>query len=299
MVRILGYPSMAHSRLRLAAFTAAVPWGESESFVLTEIAEFRRRVQSVVVVPVRPGRSLFHEELAREISQIAIRLPVVSPAIVVAAVRGFLQSPLEVWKVLKEVITGSASWRVLLKNLLIFPKAVCVARLLRRLGVNHVHAHWASVPATMAVVAARLCGVPWSFTAHRWDIAENNLLPAKVRSASFARVISERGRGEVLQILGERDWPTLYTVHMGTTIPENAVHPSGGEPRKVLDRVYCQSAGGERALIPHRGVSALAGARAPVRVSRHRGWQASGKAGWADRPGGGEGVCAAAWSSAA
>lgn len=225
---MLEYSNMAHSRLRLAVFTAAAPWGERESFILTEIVEFRRRAQCVVVVPVRPSRSLFHGELAREISRIAIRLPLVSPAIVVAAVAGFLRSPRKVWKVLNEVMTESASWRVLLKNLLIFPKAVCVAGLLRKLEVNHIHAHWASVSATMAFVVARLCGVPWSFTAHRWDISENNLLSTKVRAASFVRAISQRGRGEVLHILGERDWPTLYTVHMGTTIPECAAHTSMG-----------------------------------------------------------------------
>ena len=34
---------MAISQLRLAVFTSQAPWGKSESFVLTEIAELRSR----------------------------------------------------------------------------------------------------------------------------------------------------------------------------------------------------------------------------------------------------------------
>jgi glycosyltransferase involved in cell wall biosynthesis len=61
--------------------------------------------------------------------------------------------------------------------------------------------------------------VPWSFTAHRWDIAENNLLETKIRAAVFARVISLNGRDEILKILGESTCSSLLVIHMGTTLP--------------------------------------------------------------------------------
>ncbi len=56
-------------------------------------------------------------------------------------------------------------------------------------GIEHVHAPWASGPATAAWAAARLAGIPFSFTARAWDIyPPDNALPDKVRQAAFVRV---------------------------------------------------------------------------------------------------------------
>jgi len=216
---------LAKSRLRLAVFTSQAPWGKSESFVLTEIAELRRRVEAILVIPVRPRSALFHGELARRVGQYAIRLPVVSPMILICATVAFFRSPGRVARALMEVIKGSSGLSVLMKNLVVYPKAVYVARLVRRFGAHHIHAYWASVPATMALVVSRLTGVPWSFTAHRWDVAENNLLWTKVRAAQFARVISNAGRNEILRIIRKQDWPTLLTLHMGVALPDDPALP--------------------------------------------------------------------------
>jgi glycosyltransferase involved in cell wall biosynthesis len=193
--------------------------------VLAEIAELRRRVEAILVIPAHPESALFHGELARQVSQYAIRLPVVSPMIVGYAVATFLRSPGRVARALVEVIKGSSRLSVLVRNLAVFPKAVYVARLIQQFGAHHIHAHWAAVPATMALVVSRLTGVPWSFTAHRWDIAENNLLKTKVRAARFARVISLDGRNEILDIIGVQTCPTLFTIHMGTALPEDMAIP--------------------------------------------------------------------------
>ena len=224
---------MPSSSLRLVVFTAQVPWGKSESFVLTEIAELRRRVEAILVVPVRPDPSLFHGELARQVAQYAIWLPVVSPTIIGYAAAAFLRSPGRIGRILAEVIKGSNRVSVLVKNLAVFPKAVYVARLVQQFGAHHIHAHWASVSATMALVVSRLTGVSWSFTAHRWDIAENNLLKTKVLAATFARVISLDGRNEILDLVGTQTCPTLFTIHMGTALPEDGATPCIKSARRI------------------------------------------------------------------
>ncbi len=64
-----------------------------------------------------------------------------------------------------------------------------LARRFVRDGIEHVHAPWASGPATAAWAAARLAGIPFSFTARAWDIyPPDNALPEKVREAAFVRV---------------------------------------------------------------------------------------------------------------
>ncbi len=210
---------MPNSSLRLVVVTSQAPWGKSEAFVLAEIAELRRRVEAVLVIPVRPGSAMFHGELARQIGQCAIRLPVVSPMILIGATAAFFRSPKTVVRALVEIIQGSRRWSVLAKNLAVFPKAVYTARLVQCFGAHHIHAHWVSVSATMALVVSRLTGVPWSFTAHRWDISEDNLLEFKVRAALFSRAISLQGRNDILNILGETNYSDLHVIHMGVSVP--------------------------------------------------------------------------------
>lgn len=223
---------MPNSSLRLAVFTSQAPWGKSESFVLTEIAELRHRVEAVLVIPVRPGSSLFHGELAHRVGLYTLRLPVVSSVILICATAAFFRSPGRVGRVLAEVIKGSSRLSVLIKNLVVFPKAVYVAGLIRQFRAHHIHAHWVSVPATMALVVSRLTGVPWSFTAYRWDIAEDNLLRTKLLAASFARVASLGGRKEILDIARVAECPTLFTIHTGTEVPEDGAAPYLKSERK-------------------------------------------------------------------
>jgi glycosyltransferase involved in cell wall biosynthesis len=74
----------------------------------------------------------------------------------------------------------------LLKSLVLAWKSVHLGRALARDGVRHVHAHWATYPATVGYVVHRLYGIEFSFTAHAYDIYMTQyLLPAKLRAARF------------------------------------------------------------------------------------------------------------------
>ena len=91
------------------------------------------------------------------------------------------------------LLLRSRSPAVLAKNLIVYPKALWLARLARKWDADHIHAQWASTTATMAMLAGHISGIPWSCTAHRGDIAENNLLCTKAARASFMRFISASG----------------------------------------------------------------------------------------------------------
>ena len=74
----------------------------------------------------------------------------------------------------------------LLKSLALIPQAVYLGLELERDGVRWLHAHWASYPATMAMVVHWVCGIPFSFTAHAYDIyMVPYLLRSKVNEADF------------------------------------------------------------------------------------------------------------------
>jgi len=75
----------------------------------------------------------------------------------------------------------------LLKSLWLVPGAVYLGRVLRDRGIERIHAHWASYAATMALVAHWVYDIPFSFTAHAYDIyLVPRLLAVKVAEAEFA-----------------------------------------------------------------------------------------------------------------
>jgi glycosyltransferase involved in cell wall biosynthesis len=89
----------------------------------------------------------------------------------------------------------------LLKSLWLIPLAAWLGRDLERRGIRRVHAHWASYAATVALVAHWLYDLPFSFTAHAYDIyLVPRLLGVKVREAEFA-VTCARVNAEFLNML--------------------------------------------------------------------------------------------------
>ena len=96
----------------------------------------------------------------------------------------------------------------LLKTLLVLPRAMWIAREIRRRGIPHVHAHWATHPALVAWVIRRLTGASYSFTAHAHDLyLHHAMLPEKVREARMVVTISEFNRrliGALCGTEGER-----------------------------------------------------------------------------------------------
>jgi colanic acid/amylovoran biosynthesis glycosyltransferase len=78
------------------------------------------------------------------------------------------------------------------ENLWAFLCAFCLARRFEEEHIQHIHAPWASGPATAAWIASRLTGIPFSFTARAWDIyPADGALGEKIRDAAFVR--SETG----------------------------------------------------------------------------------------------------------
>jgi glycosyltransferase involved in cell wall biosynthesis len=114
------------------------------------------------------------------------------------------------------------------------------ARAVRRLGVRHVHAHFASYPAIAAWTARALAGCSYSFTAHAHDIfRDQSLLPRLMADARFVVTISEYNRRFL-----ERHNPAgtpVHVVHCG-------VDPAGwpvrlrAMPREGPVRVLCVAA---------------------------------------------------------
>ena len=70
------------------------------------------------------------------------------------------------------------------------------------------------------MIVSQVTGIPWSFTLHRWDIYENNILKKKVQSAVFTRCISKKGFNDLINItdLSDYEKSKVNIIHMGVNI---------------------------------------------------------------------------------
>lgn len=193
--------------MTLAIISSRFPRPGSETFLGTELKGLRRHFKQIVVLPVR--ESLF------------------TPATLRAALAELRANPKGVAQVAATLFAGAGRPSIFFKNLIILPKALAIAQTVRRRRVDHIHAYWLSTPATVAYIASRLTGVPWSSSAHRWDIYENNLLKHKARSARFLRTISDRGRRDLGSALESPDAAKVSCIKLGVEMPQiDARHDS-------------------------------------------------------------------------
>jgi colanic acid/amylovoran biosynthesis glycosyltransferase len=234
--------------MHLVYVTAEMPFGLGETFIVPEILELQRRGHQVTVIPIRPLRAIFHKD-ARALTTTTIAQPVLSLSIVGNALAAIMRAPtLALRSAL--LLAASRNLRVLLKNLAVFPKGLWLARVAKREGVDHIHAHFASTSATVALVASIVSGIPWSFTAHRWDISENNLLEKKAQGTMFARAIDARGGQELTTYVGAHQ-QKLRVIHMGVAVPPagpEREERSGGPLRVLLGARFDQEKGHRYAL---------------------------------------------------
>jgi len=105
--------------------------------------------------------------------------------------------------------------------LAVVPKALATAWWATHLRVDRIHAHFASHTATCAGIASVLSGIPFSFTAHAYDIyctamrLRNDTLDWKLRHATQVFAISEHGARLLRERLPVVDRRGVHRVYVG------------------------------------------------------------------------------------
>jgi glycosyltransferase involved in cell wall biosynthesis len=146
---------------------------------------------------------------------------------------------------------------LLLRALATLTLAAGHARTVERLGIRHVHAHYATYPALAAWLCHRLTGVSYSFTAHAHDIfVDQSMLERKVREAAFVVAISDFNR-RFLHRHADSATP-VHVVHCGIDPAAFPWSPRGTAtaPARILCVASLQEYKGHTVLL-----AALAGAR--------------------------------------
>jgi len=204
---------------RVIYITVRTPLGRGETFIIPEMLELLRQNHALLVVPRSPSGPRVVQDEAAALQHYCVYQPLLSWVILRTCISELVHNPFECLRIFFRILLQSGSPLHLVRNLLVFPKALWLAGLARAWKAGHLHAHWASSTATMAMIAGELTGIPWSFTAHRWDIVDNNMFEAKVQSAVFVRFISRSGLSLAQSIAGRELPKKSHLVHMGVDLP--------------------------------------------------------------------------------
>lgn len=234
---------------KIAYITAQVPWGFGEQFIIEEMIALKEIGVKFFIVPRNPRKEIFHKE-AECLIDSSIWLPLINGRMIIKFLYYLIIKP-QLWEIILKIYQHSNNFITLIKNFAIFSKGVYISDIFKKNNVKHIHAHWGSTTATMAYIISKLSGIPWSFTLHRWDIKENNMLKEKVKSAKFVRCISENGKNELLGIIGTDFTNKIKVIHMGVKIPINVDKVNNDEKKyfKIITPANLLGVKGHKYLI--------------------------------------------------
>jgi colanic acid/amylovoran biosynthesis glycosyltransferase len=103
-------------------------------------------------------------------------------------------------------------------HLVYFAEACAVARYCGQHDIRHVHAHFGTNPAEVALLAHIIGNIAFSFTVHgpdEFDCPEYLGMREKIENASFVAAISFYTRSQLLRWANERDWAKVHVIRCG------------------------------------------------------------------------------------
>lgn len=129
------------------------------------------------------------------------------------------RSPVRFARTLAETIRlGYGSKSGVLRHLAYLAEACLLRSELRARNVQHVHAHFGTNGAHVAMLSRLLGGPTYSFTVHgpeEFDDAPIIALREKIRHAAFVVAVSSFGRSQLYRLSDHANWDRIHVVHCG------------------------------------------------------------------------------------
>ena len=158
----------------------------------------------------------------------------------------------------------------LAKSMAILPQSLAFAREMQERGVRHIHANWATYPATAAMVISELTGLPYSFSGHATDIfVHHAMLREKIEAAQFVITCTKFNRTYLAEIAPEHA-DRIRTVYHGVDLPAFAPTGAPRHPRLVLSAGTLRTCKGYDDLIRAIGLLRDRGSDAELEIVRRR-----------------------------
>lgn len=124
-------------------------------------------------------------------------------------------------------------------HLIYLAEACVLLPWLRQCGAQHVHAHFGTNSAAVALLVRALGGPPYSFTCHGPEEFDRPLalkLREKIEQSQFVVAVSDFGRSQLYRWVHHDQWPKVHVVHCGVDASFLAAPPS---PVPDVPRLIC------------------------------------------------------------
>jgi colanic acid/amylovoran biosynthesis glycosyltransferase len=222
----------------------------SHSFIRREIMSLERQGHDVLRISVR-GWNQDHKSKDDQIEQTkTLYILKGGPVpIILAFLRVLMMEPMRTARALKLVwnLSRRADHRLAL-HIIYLLEACQVLIWLRERNVTHLHAHFGTNPAEVAMLVRELGGPSWSFTAHgpeEFDRAPLISLPEKIRRSDFVVAVSSFGRSQLYRHVSHQSWHKIKVVHCGIEPAFFAGAPEeiGNQRRLVCVGRLCEQKG--------------------------------------------------------
>lgn len=136
-----------------------------------------------------------------------------------AVMRTSIVYPLRCWAALKLALRMAVGSEASLPyHLVYFAEACLLAEWLRRAQVQHLHAHFGTNSAEVAMLASLLTGIPYSLTIHGPEEFDRPMaigLPEKLKRSAFVVAISSYGCSQLYRWMDAKEWDKVHVVHCG------------------------------------------------------------------------------------
>lgn len=200
-----------------------------ETFILRELIALREKGVGFKIFSLKACRDKVIHPEARELTRETIYVHIHF----LSSIFYLLAHPLRTISSLFYVLTAYVTAPVgeLAKALYVWLECLSVTAMIRRERITHLHSHWATMPTTAAMILNKLTGIPFSFTAHAWDIfISQRGLREKIENAKFVVTCTEYNRRYLMNLATsankiylnyhglEREWFTPQSLE-AITIP--------------------------------------------------------------------------------
>ena len=210
-----------------------------EPYVIDEIAELRRRGAEVICCSgkrVSPNNLSLAERAFWKETRFFQPL---SDDELVRAMRRLASDPHNLWQLLRPLLwERGASPTRRIRTLGHTVMGAALAEQLAPLKVEHIHAHHGYFASWMALAAARLLGIGFSFTLHGSDLLQRaDLLSAKLRACQFCVTVSDFNRQHILRNYPSTPSEKIIVQRLG--VDRVLSWPTPAPPAEADHRRFC------------------------------------------------------------
>jgi glycosyltransferase involved in cell wall biosynthesis len=204
-------------RLRIAYLTTQYP-AVSHTFIRRELLEIERRAHEVHRLAIRTSASAPVDPVDKE--ELAKTFHVLSQPnarVAFSSIPAILTRPRGAWAALNHAFRlSSRSERGLPRHIAYFAEACLLLEEVTTRGIEHIHVHFGTNAAAVAMLMRHMGGPPFSMTVHgpaEFDAPIGLSLGDKIAAAEFVCAISDYCGAQLRRWVPLAHWDKIHVVH--------------------------------------------------------------------------------------